>query len=128
LHKLVIVQDVGRAINPAAVEGQLIGGAMQGVGWALHESMLYDEYGQPITASWMDYNMPSFVQSAPEVETVLVEVPSDFGPAGAKGVGEPPVTPTAAAIGNAIRDAAGVRMTHLPMTAPRVVEMMQGAE
>ncbi|MEZ4658068.1 MAG: xanthine dehydrogenase family protein molybdopterin-binding subunit [Caldilineaceae bacterium] len=124
LHKLVIIQDVGRAINPAAVEGQMIGGAMQGVGWALHESMLYDDYGQPITASWMDYNMPSFVQSAPEVETVLVEVPSDFGPAGAKGVGEPPVTPTAAAIGNAIREAAGIRMTHLPMTAPRVVEMM----
>ncbi|MEZ4865448.1 MAG: xanthine dehydrogenase family protein molybdopterin-binding subunit [Caldilineaceae bacterium] len=120
VHKLVVVQDVGRAINPAAVEGQMMGGAMQGVGWALYEGMVYDEYGQPLTASWMDYNVPNFTQAVKSMETVLVEVPSDFGPYGAKGVGEPPVTPTAGAIGNAIRDALGVRLTELPMTAPRV--------
>ncbi len=120
IHKLVIAQDVGRALNPAAVEGQMMGGAMQGVGWALYEGLVYDDHGQPLTASWMDYNVPNFTQAVHAMETVLVEVPSDFGPYGAKGVGEPPVTPTAAAIGNAIKDAVGVRMTHLPMTAPRI--------
>lgn len=121
VHKLVVVQDVGKALNPATVEGQMLGGAMQGVGWALHESLVYDDYGQPLTASWMDYNIPSMIQSVPMMEAVIVEVPSEFGPMGAKGVGEPPVTPTAAAIGNAIRDAIGVRLTELPMTAPRVM-------
>jgi CO/xanthine dehydrogenase Mo-binding subunit len=120
VHKLVIAQDVGRALNPATVEGQMMGGAMQGIGWALYEGLVYDAYGQPLTASWMDYNVPNFSQAAHEMATLLVEVPSDFGPYGAKGVGEPPVTPTAAAIGNAVKDAVGVRMTQLPMTAPRV--------
>lgn len=120
VHKLVVVQDVGRALNPAAIESQMIGGAMQGVGWALYEGMVYDEQGQPLTASWMDYNVPNFTQAVGLIEPVLVEVPSDYGPFGAKGVGEPPVTSTAAAIANAIRDAVGVRLTALPMTAPRV--------
>jgi CO/xanthine dehydrogenase Mo-binding subunit len=120
VHRLVVVQDVGRALNPAAIESQMIGGAMQGVGWALYEGMVYDEQGQPLTASWMDYNVPNFTQTVGAIEPVLVEVPSDYGPFGAKGVGEPPVTSTAAAIANAIRDAVGVRLTALPMTAPRV--------
>jgi CO/xanthine dehydrogenase Mo-binding subunit len=116
VHRLVVVQDVGRALNPAAIESQMIGGAMQGVGWALYEGMVYDEQGQPLTASWMDYNVPNFTQTVGAIEPVLVEVPSDYGPFGAKGVGEPPVTSTA----NAIRNAVGVRLTELPMTAPRV--------
>lgn len=125
VHKLVVVQDVGRALNPAAIESQMIGGAMQGVGWALYEGMIYDEYGQPLTASWMDYNVPNFTQAVGSIEPVLVEVPSDYGPFGAKGIGEPPVTATAGAIGNALRDALGVRLTELPMTAPRVVEALR---
>lgn len=128
IHNLVIAQDVGRALNPLVVEGQMMGGAMQGVGWGLYEGLVYDDYGQPLTASWMDYNVPNFTQAVESMETVIVEVPSDFGPYGAKGVGEPPVTPTAAAIGNAIKDAAGVRMTQLPMTAPRVRAAMRGGE
>jgi CO/xanthine dehydrogenase Mo-binding subunit len=121
VHKLVVVQDVGRALNPLVVEGQMMGGAIQGLGWALYENMVYDEAGQPLTASWMDYTMPHIHQAAKSIETVLVEVPSDYGPFGAKGVGEPPVTPTPGAIGNAIADAIGVRLTDLPMTPPRVL-------
>jgi CO/xanthine dehydrogenase Mo-binding subunit len=121
VHKLVVVQDVGRALNPMVVEGQMMGGAIQGLGWALYENMVYDEAGQPLTASWMDYTMPHIHQVARSIETVLVEVPSEHGPFGAKGVGEPPVTPTPGAIGNAIADAIGVRLTDLPMTPQRVL-------
>jgi CO/xanthine dehydrogenase Mo-binding subunit len=120
VHKLVVVQDVGRALNPLTVEGQMMGGATQGMGWALYETMVYDEYGQPLTASWLDYTMPHFQHAARSIEVVLVEVPSEHGPFGAKGVGEPPVTPTVAAIGNAIMDATGLRLTDLPMTPQRI--------
>lgn len=126
VHKLVVVQDVGKALNPLLVEGQMIGGATQGIGWALYENMVYDEYGQPISASWMDYTVPHIHQVAQSIETVIVEVPSDHGPYGAKGVGEPPVTPTAGAIGNAIRDAIGQRPTDLPMTPARLLAVMNG--
>ena len=125
VHKLVVVQDVGRALNPLAVEGQMIGGAIQGLGWALHERMVYDDYGQPLTASWLDYTVPHIQQAAESVEAVIVEVPSDHGPYGAKGVGEPPVTPTAGAIGDAIAEAlGGVRLTDLPMTPARIWEAL----
>jgi len=121
IHNLVVVQDVGKALNPLMVEGQMMGGATQGIGWALYENMVYDEYGQPISASWMDYTVPHIHQVAKSIETVIVEVPSDHGPFGAKGVGEPPVTATAAAIANAIADATGKRVTAMPMTPPRVL-------
>ena len=121
IHNLVVVQDVGKALNPLMVEGQMMGGATQGIGWALYENMVYDEYGQPISASWMDYTVPHIHQVAKSIETVIVEVPSDHGPFGAKGVGEPPVTATAAAIANAIADAIGKRVTAMPMTPPRVL-------
>lgn len=124
VHKIVIVQDVGCAINPAGVEGQMMGGAMQGLGWALYEDMKYDDHGQPISASWMDYNMPHMTQAAHSFETVLVEVASDIGPMGAKGVGEPPIIPTAAAVGNAIFNATGARLADIPMTPPRVLDTL----
>jgi CO/xanthine dehydrogenase Mo-binding subunit len=128
VHTLVVVQDVGRALNPLAVEGQMMGGATQGIGWALYEHMDYDDYGQPITGSWMDYTLPQIHQAARSIETVIVEVPSEHGPFGAKGVGEPPITPTAAAIANAIADLAGVRLTDLPMTPPRVLQALSGGK
>ena len=108
-------QDVGRAINPAEVEGQIHGGVVQGIGWALFEGMIYDEAGQLLTSTLMDYALPHS-QDVPAITPLLVEVPSALGPFGAKGVGEPPVVPVAAAIANAIRDAVGVRMTQIPMT------------
>jgi len=115
----VAAQDVGRAINPAEVEGQIHGGVVQGIGWALFEGMLYDESGQLITSTLMDYALPHS-QDVPAITPLLVEVPSELGPFGAKGVGEPPVVPVAAAIANAIRDAVGVRMEQIPMTPERV--------
>ncbi len=115
----VAAQDVGRAINPAEVEGQIHGGVVQGIGWALLEEMTYDEQGQLLTTTLMDYALPQS-QDVPTITPLLVEVPSELGPFGAKGVGEPPVVPVAAAIANAIKDAAGVRMAQLPMTPERV--------
>jgi CO/xanthine dehydrogenase Mo-binding subunit len=119
--RLVLVQDVGRAINPSGIEGQMMGAAAQGLGWALYEEMVYDESGQLLTGAWMEYNVPSAGQVAEKVETVMVEVPSDHGPFGARGVGEPPVIATAAAVANAIADVTGRRLSDLPMTPPRVL-------
>jgi CO/xanthine dehydrogenase Mo-binding subunit len=126
VQRLVIIQDVGRAINPLAVEGQMMGGAMQGLGWALHENMIYSEDGQNLTATLMDYTIPHFTDSPVDLETVLIEVPADTGPLGARGVGEPPVVPTAGAVANAVKAATGVRVTDIPMTAPRVLTAIQG--
>ncbi|HEY6407799.1 MAG TPA: molybdopterin cofactor-binding domain-containing protein, partial [Ktedonobacteraceae bacterium] len=123
----VAAQDVGRAINPAEVEGQIHGGVVQGIGWALLEGMIYDEGGQLLTSTLMDYALPHS-QDAPAITSLLVEVPSALGPFGAKGVGEPPVVPVAAAIANAIRDAIGVRMTQIPMTPERVFASLREAK
>lgn len=121
----VIAQDAGRAINPLAVEGQMVGGAAQGLGWALYEEMAYDEDGQLLSGSWMDYSLPDAMQTAPDIETIIVEVPSQHGPFGARGVGEPPVVPTPAAVANAIAHATGLRLTDIPMTAPRVLQALR---
>lgn len=110
----VAIQDVGFALNPTLVEGQVHGGVIQGVGWGLHEAMVYDEYGQLLTATFMDYDLPR-VDTVPEVETILVDNPSPYGPFGARGVGEPPIVAGAAAIANAIANATGVRMAELPI-------------
>lgn len=115
----VAIQDVGCAINPALVESQIHGGVTQGLGWALFENMAYDERGQLLTSNLMDYALPHSAD-VPNIQTVLLEIPSDLGPFGAKGVGEPPVVPVGAAIANAIYDAAGARMSHLPITRERL--------
>jgi CO/xanthine dehydrogenase Mo-binding subunit len=115
----VAAQDVGLAINPAEVEGQIHGGVVQGIGWALCEGMFYDENGQLLNPTLMDYALPTS-QDAPPITPLLVEVPSGLGPYGARGVGEPPVVPVAAAIANAINDAVGVHMTQIPMTPETV--------
>ena len=126
VHRLVVAQDVGRAINPAAIGGQLMGGAAQGIGWALYEQMQYDDRGQLLSGTWLDYAVPAMPQ-VPRLEILLVEVPSEHGPFGARGVGEAPVVPTAAAVANAIADATGMRLTDLPMSAPSVWEKMTSA-
>ena len=118
------LHDVGKAINPAEVDGQIVGGISQGVGWAIYESLLYDDAGQPLTASYMDYALPKAGQ-VPVVDIEMHEYPSEHGPFGAKGIGEPPIIPGAAAIANAIHDATGVRLTRLPMTAERVWEALK---
>ncbi len=123
----VAAQDVGRAINPAEVEGQIHGGVVQGIGWALFEGMAYDEYGQLLTPTLMDYALPHS-QDVPTITPLLVEVPSELGPFGAKGVGEPPVVAVAAAIANAIRDAVGMRMTQIPMTPERIFASLRAEQ
>ncbi len=120
----VASQDVGRALNPAAVEGQMIGAVVQGIGWGLYEQLLHDENGQMTTGTLMDYALPR-AEVVPPVETVIVEVPSPDGPFGARGVGEPPVIPVAAALANAIHDAVGVRPGAIPITAERLWRQMQ---
>ena len=127
VHRLAVVQDVGKAINPLTAGGQLMGGATQGLGWALYEAIEYDRDGQLRTGSLMDYAIPNITQSAGDLEVVLVEVASDHGPYGARGVGEPPVIATAAAVANAIRDSGCGRVTTLPMTPARVLEAIDAA-
>ena len=113
------VQDVGKAIHPAYVEGQLQGGAAQGVGWALNEEYVYDDKGRLVNASLLDYRMPTALD-LPMIDTVLVEVANPGHPYGVRGVGEVPIVPPAAALANAIYQATGVRMTELPMSPARV--------
>jgi CO/xanthine dehydrogenase Mo-binding subunit len=119
LLRHVIAQDVGRALNPALVEGQMRGGATQGMGWALFEQLDHDEDGRLLTGSFLDYAIPT-AERVPEIETLIVEVPAPDGPFGAKGIGEAPVVGAPAAIANAVAAAAGTRLYELPMTPPRV--------
>lgn len=120
----VVVQDVGRVINPAEVEGQIYGGVAQGIGWALSEQIVHSEDGQVMTGSLLDYAMPKATW-VPNIEAILLEIPSPDGPFGAKGVGEPPIIPVAATIANAVRDAIGIRLTELPMTPQRIFKQLR---
>ncbi|HEY3290965.1 MAG TPA: molybdopterin cofactor-binding domain-containing protein, partial [Anaerolineae bacterium] len=115
------VQDVGTAIHPAYVEGQLQGGVAQGVGWALNEEYVYDDQGHLLNGSLLDYRIPT-IFDLPMIETVLVEVPNPTHPFGVRGVGEVPIVPPAGAVANAIANATGVRMSVLPMSPRHVLE------
>ena len=119
LHDFVVVQDAGKAINPLGVEGQMQGGAVQSLGMALTEGLMYDDKGRLMNASLLDYRKLT-AADLPNIETIIVEKPSPAGPFGARGVGEPPIVPAPAAIANAIEDATGVRLTELPMTPERI--------
>ena len=118
-------QDVGKAIHPSYVEGQLQGGAAQGVGWALNEEYIYDDMGRLLNTSLLDYRMPTALD-LPMIDTVLVEVANPGHPYGVRGVGEVPIVPPAAAVANAIYHATGVRMTELPMSPARIVAALTG--
>jgi CO/xanthine dehydrogenase Mo-binding subunit len=126
LVRHVIAQDVGRMLNPALVEGQLLGGTTQGLGWALYEELAHDEFGQLRTGSFVDYAIPS-AGGMPPIELEIVEVPAPDGPFGAKGIGEAPVIAAAAAVANAIHAAVGVRLRELPMTPGRVWAALNGS-
>ena len=121
----VAVQDVGKALNPPAVIGQIQGGAVQGLGFALFEEMRYDDNGQLLTGSFMDYAVPTAAQ-IPNIETILVEVPAPDGPFGARIVGEPPIIPGPATIANALKAATGKRFTTVPINAQTVYETLKG--
>jgi CO/xanthine dehydrogenase Mo-binding subunit len=119
LLRHVVCQDVGRALNPALVEGQMRGAAAQGMGWALYERLDHDEDGRLLTGSFLDYAIPK-AEHVPEIDTLIVEVPAPDGPFGAKGIGEAPVVAGPAAVANAVARATGTRLYELPMTPPRV--------
>ena len=113
-------QDVGRAIHPSYVEGQIQGGVAQGIGWALNEEYIYDDDGQLENPGFLDYRMP-VASDLPMIEAVVLEVPNDAHPHGVRGVGEVPIAPPMAAVANAIRDAVDLRLCDLPMSPPKVL-------
>ena len=121
--KSVAAHDVGQCINPAAVEGQMQGGAQNGQGYALSEEMLYQE-GRLVTPSFSEYLMPT-AMDMPKVECIILESRSGVGPYGAKGIGEPAMTAVAPAIANAVADAIGVRVFEMPITPERVVNALK---
>ena len=121
------VQDVGRAIHPSYVEGQLQGGVAQGIGWALHEECIYDKNGRLDNPGFLDYRMP-VASDLPMIEPILIEVPNDKHPQGIRGVGEVPLVPALAAVANAIRNAIGLRLTDLPMSPPKVLAALTTAQ
>jgi xanthine dehydrogenase molybdenum-binding subunit len=115
------VQDAGRAIHPAYVEGQMQGGSVQGIGWALNEEYYMSHEGSMMNSSLLDYRMPTSLD-LPMIETIIVEVPNPAHPFGVRGVGEANIVPPPAAIANAIYHATGVRMRRLPMNPPAVMQ------
>ena len=113
------VQDVGRAVHPSYVEGQLQGGVAQGIGWALNEEYIYNKEGKVDNPGFLDYRMP-VCSDLPMLDTILVEIPNPKHPQGVKGVGEVPLVPVMAAVANAVHDALGMRFYSLPMSPPKV--------
>jgi len=125
ITRYTAVQDVGTAIHPDYVEGQIQGGAAQGIGWALNEEYVFDAAGQMDNPGFLDYRMP-VASDLPLIEAVLVEKANPNHPFGVKGVGEAPIIPPLAAVGNAVSRCVGRRMTRLPLSPPRVHAALTG--
>ena len=117
------IQDAGKAIHPSYVEGQIQGGVVQGIGWALNEEYFFNEEGGMVNSSFLDYRMPTSLD-LPMIDTVIVEVANPGHPYGVRGVGEVPIVPPMAAIANAIHDAIGTRMEELPMSPGAVLKAL----
>ena len=122
--RFTAVQDVGTAIHPSYVEGQIQGGVVQGIGWALNEEYVYSDDGVMQNPGFLDYRMPT-CYDVPMIDTVLVEVPNPGHPYGVRGVGEANIIPPTAAIGNAIHNAMGIRLEEMPMNPPTIVKALQ---
>ncbi len=120
-------QDAGKAVHPAYVEGQMQGGAVQGIGWALNEEYLYDEQGVLQNAGFLDYRIP-VASDLPMIDTVIVEVPNAMHPFGVRGVGEVPICPPMPAVVSAVNAAAGTRVCTLPLSPPRLLAAIQSGE
>ncbi|MGK0168513.1 MAG: CO/xanthine dehydrogenase Mo-binding subunit [Gammaproteobacteria bacterium] len=118
------IQDVGRAIHPSYVEGQLQGGAAQGIGWALNEEYIYGSDGRLQNSGFLDYRVP-VASDLPMIDTVLVEVPNPTHPYGVRGVGEVPIVPPLGAVANAVSRATGLRLADLPMSPPRLLQAIE---
>jgi CO/xanthine dehydrogenase Mo-binding subunit len=126
VEELVAVHDAGRVINPNGAIGQLQGGCMMGIGYTLLEELLVEQ-GRTINRSLESYLIPT-IQETTNIKVKIVEIPEPFGPYGAKGLGESPLTPTAPAIHNAVRDALGVSLNKIPITPERVLAALRSAE
>ena len=113
-------QDVGRAIHPSYVEGQIQGGVAQGISWALNEEYIYDKQGRLDNPGFLDYRVP-VASDLPLIDAVIVEVPNPRHPFGVRGVGEVPIVPPMAAVANAIHAAIGMRLRDLPMSPPKIL-------
>jgi CO/xanthine dehydrogenase Mo-binding subunit len=122
--RYLVVQDAGRAIHPSYVEGQFQGGAAQGIGWALNEEYIYGEDGRLQNAGFLDYRVP-VASDLPMIDTIIVEVPSDSHPFGVRGVGETGIAPPLPAIANAVADATGQRLRHLPISPPKILKAIK---
>jgi CO/xanthine dehydrogenase Mo-binding subunit len=121
--RYTVLQDVGKAVHPSCVEGQMQGGAVQGIGFGLYEGYQYDSKGEMLNPNFTDYKIPT-ATDVPMIETVMVEVPGSNHPFGVRGVGEAPIIPPPAALANAIYRATGTRQSTLPMTPARILEAM----
>jgi xanthine dehydrogenase molybdenum-binding subunit len=124
--KYIAAHDVGKAINPMLLEGQIYGGGLMGIGYAMGEKMIFDK-GVLKNGSFLDYKMPT-AKDVPPVEAVIIETDDKDGPFGAKGIGEPGLVPTAPAIANAIYDAVGIRIKDLPITPEKVLKALKEKE
>jgi len=118
------VQDAGKAVHPSYVEGQMQGGASQGIGWALNEEYIYSAAGVMENAGFLDYRMP-VASDLPMIDALIVEVPHPGHPYGVRGVGEVPIVPPLGAVANAMSHATGIRFTELPLSPPRVLARLQ---
>ena len=124
--RYTVFQDAGKAVHPSYVEGQMQGGAVQGIGWALNEEYIYGDDGRLQNAGFLDYRVP-VASDLPPIETVILEIPNPGHPYGVRGVGETPIVPPLAAISNAVSRAIGLRLAALPMSPPRVLKALSGA-
>ncbi|MER9340898.1 xanthine dehydrogenase family protein molybdopterin-binding subunit [Mesorhizobium sp. M0601] len=122
--RYTVVQDAGKAVHPTYVEGQYQGGAAQGIGWALNEEYIYGKDGRLQNPGFLDYRIP-VCSDLPMIDTQILEIPNPNHPYGVRGVGETSIVPPLAAIANAVSNAAGVRMTHIPMSPPRILAAIE---
>jgi CO/xanthine dehydrogenase Mo-binding subunit len=122
--RYTVVQDAGKAVHPTYVEGQYQGGAAQGIGWALNEEYVYGKDGRLQNAGFLDYRIP-VCSDLPMIDTQILEIPNPNHPYGVRGVGETSIVPPLAAIANAVSNAVGVRMTHIPMSPPRILAALE---
>ncbi|HEY6598049.1 MAG TPA: molybdopterin cofactor-binding domain-containing protein, partial [Pseudomonadales bacterium] len=125
--RFTAIQDAGKAIHPSYVEGQMQGGAAQGLGWALNEEYIYDAKGVMLNAGFLDYRMP-VASDLPMIDTQIIEVANPSHPYGVRGVGEVPIVAPLAAAANAVRAATGVRIHDLPLSPPRVLAALEAAK
>jgi len=123
VHQYVVVHDCGRIINPLILEGQIRGGVAQGIGGAFYERLVYDESGQLLTQTFMDYLLPTMAE-VPSIEIGHIETPSPLNPLGVKGAGEAGVIPVPAVFASAIDDAVGTRITEMPLAHARLAELI----